>query len=147
MENKDASTKTYYFKVVHGYRDEQYITVTQDELPKVYHAFLFGSDDDRIRIGETALRVRDIIRIEPDWHTEEGWNHGYRMDEYDRAHVQSKSSLYKKVQYYARTIAEIAQKEDKPQLLSLPLRETTRAEGLQGDNRLTSDLAKKLTYK
>jgi ketosteroid isomerase-like protein len=63
------------FKIVYGYKRDEYIAITKSDLPKAYYSFL--TDDKVIFSDGSAIRGKDIMRIEPNWNGVMGWNEDY----------------------------------------------------------------------
>jgi len=109
---------TKYYKIQYGYNQNQSVTITQEELPKAIHMFLTGKG--RGLFGDTAIRGKDIIRIEPDWHKVKGWNKSWIMDEYDWEDVKPLQSAYKETYGEAKMLVQDAVKMGKENILALP---------------------------
>lgn len=63
------------FKIVHGYKRDEYIALSRKDLPKAYYSFL--TDEKVIFSDGSAIRGKDIMRIEPNWNEVMGWNEDY----------------------------------------------------------------------
>ena len=113
-----------YFKIQYGYNEADYMPITEDELPKALAIFIDGSDKAIFRNG--AIRGQDIMRIVPDWHTAKGWNKGYKMGPEDYSEIKPLENSYNQTYNQAKLIAEIAIRENKPELLTKPLEEAKK---------------------
>lgn len=111
-----------YFKVLFGYGLEQYAQITEEELPKAYAMFLTGEGKSIFSDG-TAIRAMDIIRIEPDWHREFGWNKGYKLVVADFMAIREREYRYKKLQNQVKELVEHQIRLRNVDILSLPLSE------------------------
>lgn len=72
--------KTYFFKIIRGYNLEDYIEIDHTELEKALYCFL--EKKDAVYSGG-AVRGREIIAIQPDYHRQMGWNRGYKLERND----------------------------------------------------------------
>ncbi len=111
-----------YFKVKYGFDETQYCQITSEELPKAYGMFL-SQEGNGIFSDGTAIRAKDIIRIEPDWHKVRGWNKGWKMELEDYEDIKPLERSYQETQSQAKEIAEYAMKNGKMSLLSKPMSE------------------------
>lgn len=114
-----------YFKIVHGYNQDEYIPINENELAKAIAIFMEGSG--RAMFENGAIRGQDIMRIVPDWHTAMGWNKGYKMTTEDHAEIGHLDSEYRKIYLVAKAVAEMAISQQKPELLKLPLSESIKS--------------------
>ncbi len=107
-----------YWKVVFGYNESDYISIYKDELAKAIVLFMEGG---KAVFEEGAIRGQDITRIVPDWHTEKGWNKGWKMTPNDYDHISQLERPYSEIYNSAKLLAETVIKENKRDLLNLPL--------------------------
>lgn len=110
-----------YFKIIYGYNETDYISVSENELPKAIWLFKQGSN--RAVFEEGAVRGQDIMRIVPDWHSSQGWNKGWKMTADDFADVRHLENPYKETYSEANLIADFAIKSNNTDILNLPLEE------------------------
>ena len=109
------------YKIVYGYKPEEYHGITKKELPIAFYAFLketkfFGQD--------FAIDGKHIMRIEPNWNAVMGWNEGYRATSEDLSTIPRK--LSKRVREYmidSKTQAKQAIESGNVKLLELPHQE------------------------
>ena len=109
-----------YCKVKFGYGEADYAQITEEELPRAYGMFLTGEGKSVFSDG-TAIRARDIIRIEPDWHRVKGWNRGYKMMVDDWNDVKPLQPAYQRLQADVKMLVEHALRTGKLELLNKPL--------------------------
>lgn len=76
-----------YFKVKIGYGNEDFISITKDELEKAHYAFL---KDAKVVFNQGVAHGKNIISISPDYHRMFGWNYGYKMQPEDFDEVNRK---------------------------------------------------------
>ncbi len=108
----------FYFKIVYGFRADEYVECNQKELPKAYAIFLEGKG--RAIINGTAIRGEDIKRIEEDWIKEMGWNKGYQMTPEDHDEIVPLRDKYREIKETAKQIAVYALKNNQRELLNNP---------------------------
>jgi len=65
---------TRYFKIIRGYKPDDYIEIDETELKKAYYCFLLKKDS--VYSGG-AVQGREIKAIQPDYQRSMGWNRGY----------------------------------------------------------------------
>ena len=114
--------KKLKFKVVTGYRIDQFHSIEPDELHKVYYLFL-NPDKRGILNDGTPIIGKNILDIAPDYHGIMGWNVGYNIEPTDYEMIE-KSGIKDRVakcKSFANQIALSIQQ--KPKLLQLPLSE------------------------
>lgn len=111
--------KPCYFRVQYGYGNDEYVTITQEELPKAIAVFVgFG---ERAVFQNGAVRGKDIIRIIPDWHTHFGWNKTHKMDQYDWNMIpDSLQKTYQDIYLEAKEYTDVIINKNIPELLMLP---------------------------
>jgi|GEM_PF-1419016 len=76
------------FKVVYGFKRDEYIEITKQDLPKAYYGFL--TEGKVIFSDGHAIKGRDIMRIEPNWNQVMGWNKDYVPKDEDFYHIGEK---------------------------------------------------------
>lgn len=113
-----------YFKIIFGFNETDYISITKNELPKAIWLFKEGSS--RSVFEEGAIRGQDIMRIVPDWHRAKGWNKGWKMTADDFADISHLEYSYKKIYELANNIADFAINEKNTNILNLPLNEALK---------------------
>jgi len=109
---------TKFFKIQFGYGEADYLKITENELPKAIALFMEGSGRALFESG--AIRGQDIIRITPDWHTDQGWHKGWKMQPEDYQAIEHLEGVYNETYLRAREVAEYAIKENKRELLNEP---------------------------
>lgn len=109
-----------YYKVKLGFKESQYLSITQEELPKALMMFLTQTGRGVFSDGN-AIRASDILRIEPDWHKEMGWNKGWEMTPDDYAEVRPFEKAYMNTFKKAKDIVEKLIQTNQTNLSSLPL--------------------------
>lgn len=107
-----------YYKIQFGYSEADYLEIDETELPKAIALFMEGAG--RALFENGAVRGQDIIRIVPDWHTDQGWNKGWKMQAEDYQAIKHLEKGYSEIYQQAREVAEYAIKENKRELLSQP---------------------------
>lgn len=132
-----------YYKIQFGYNEADYLEIDESELPKAIALFMEGSGRALFESG--AVRGQDIIRITPDWHTDQGWHKGWKMQPEDYQAIEGREESYNEVYNQAREVAEYAIKENKRELLNLPFQIALNK--LPAKNPEISEAAKKLTDK
>jgi hypothetical protein len=113
-----------YFKIIHGYNKDEYLEITEDELPKAFALFLEGQGRGIFESG--AIRGQDIMGIDPDWHRECGFNRFRKLDQYDWEQIEPKQKQYRKTLLEAKSLALTCIKEDKRELLSQPFTQISK---------------------
>ena len=111
-----------FYKIKYGYGETDYCEITNQELPKAYGMFL-AQEGNGIFSDGTAIRARDIIRIEPNWHKVKGWNRGWKMTIEDYKDVKHLEEPYRLEQNKAKDIAENAIRQGNMAILSRPMAE------------------------
>lgn len=132
-----------YFKVKYGFDETQYAEITSDELPKAYGMFLAQEGNGIFKDG-TAIRAKDIIRIEPNWHKVRGWNRGWKMTLDDYEDIKPLERGYQDIQNQAKLIAERAIKENRTELLTKPMSELLGVFGISDKPNLPPDITKQI---
>ena len=110
------------FKIKYGYDNAQYAEISEEELPKAYGMFLTGEGRGIFSDG-TAIRAKDIVSIEPDWHYIRGWHKSWEMTNDDWADIKPLQSNYQKFQNEVKLLTEDLIKQGKTALLTKPLSE------------------------
>lgn len=64
----------YYYKVKYGFGATEYVSITQDELPKAIYAHINGTP---VILKGQSISGKHIIYIKPDFHKYTGWNDAY----------------------------------------------------------------------
>lgn len=116
-----------YFKIVTGYREDEFIGIDENELPKAQFLFLEGSGRGLFSGG--AVRGQDIIRIVPDWHKVMGWNQGYKMTTSEYNDVKHLERGYRETYNDAKKIVTHVLSTGEKELLNKPIGETVRLLG------------------
>lgn len=68
--------KTYYYKVIHGFGSDDYISITADELPRAAKAQVTGQV---VFFKEGSIGGNLIQKIVPDFGRMLGLNRGYKL--------------------------------------------------------------------
>lgn len=110
-----------YFKIIYGYNESDYITITENELPKAI--WLFKQGTNRAVFENGAVRGQDIMRIVPDWHSVMGWNKGWKMTPDEFNDIKHLEKPYKDTYAKAELISARAIQENKIELLEKPMDE------------------------
>ena len=110
-----------YYKIVYGYGLDEYLPITEQELHKAIVLFLEGNGRGVFESG--AVRGQDIMRIVEDWHRVRGWNKGWKMTPDDYEDIQPLTDGYRNTYQDSMEVAKLILKENKRDLLSLPLSE------------------------
>lgn len=105
-----------YFKIIYGYGESDYLPITHDELIKACILFMDGSGRGFFKKG--AVRGQDIMRILPDWHADQGWSKGWKMQPEDFQEIKHLERGYQEIYEVAKAIAERAIRENKKELIS-----------------------------
>ena len=111
-----------HYKIKFGFNEADYCEITQEELPKAYGMFLLQEGNGIFSDG-TAIRAKDMIRIEPNWHKLMGWTRGWKMTPEDYYIIKPFEKSYHQIQDEARRIAEFAIKTNQFKILALPMSE------------------------
>lgn len=111
------------FKIILGFREDQFITVDEDEVHQAYYLFL---NPDKRAVFSNGLAVigQDIRQIVPDYNATMGWYQSHKLDSYDWAELRSKG-VDRKLQdvlVSAKQLAETGRME----LLAQPLQEAIK---------------------
>ena len=105
-----------YYKVKLGYNEDDYISISEEELPKAIVLFLEGTGRGLFEDG--AIRGQDIIRIKPDWHKLRGWNKSWKMTDADYGDIRHLENPYRDTYHLAEGIAKGVIQSNKRDLLS-----------------------------
>lgn len=130
-----------FYKIKFGYGELDYCEITDQELPKAYGMFLTQEGNGIFSDG-TAIRARDIIRIEPNWHKVRGWNKGWKMTLDDYEDIKSLERPYQDTLNEAKMITEMAIKKEKTDILSKPMDEIKQIIGFKPRSELPPDIKK-----
>ena len=111
-----------YYKLVFGFNEEDYLSITSDELHKAQVIAIEGGKAI-FEEGFFNNRGNDVMRIVPDWHRVRGWNKGYKMSELDHEDVKELIEPYRKTLANSKLLAEFIIRENRRDLLSQPASE------------------------
>ena len=138
--------KKYYFKIQFGFLADEYLTIDEQELPKAIGAFL--NENSRLVVSSGAVRGKDIIRIIPNWHAEEGWNENHKMDTDDWNAISRKKGKYQKCYEVAKNYVSFLLKSKQEEFLKFPFSDLRERFGeiVENENAL-SHMSKGLSEK
>lgn len=68
-----------FFRVKTGYKPNDYLVITEEDLPKVLYAW---QNKQIYRGGDRMINGSQIMEISPDYHSYTGWNRGYEPIDY-----------------------------------------------------------------
>ncbi len=111
-----------YYKLVFGFNEDDYLSITSDELHKAQVIAIEGGKAI-FEAGFFNNRGNDVMRIVPDWHRVRGWNKGYKMTELDHEDIKELVEPYRKTLANSKLLAEFIIKENRRDLLSQPASE------------------------
>lgn len=108
------------FKVITGFRDDQYYSISENEIHKAYYLFM-NPEARTVFSNGVALIGKNIQGIEPDYHATMGWNRTHRLDSDDFNEMREKGLLNKftEVMSLGKSVAEMALQQ--PELLKIEL--------------------------
>lgn len=138
-----------YYKIVFGYNDGDYFSITSEELHKAQMIAVQGGSAN-FENGFFNNRGNDIMRIVPDWHRVKGWNKTYKMDDFDYAEIRPLEEQYQKTLSNSKMLVDFIINNKRYDLLSKPASEAFKEINLLGGpvnnelNKLTNDLTNKL---
>lgn len=134
-----------YFRINYGYDETQYVSITEEELPKAILIFLTANG--RGLFGGEAIRGKDIISIRPDWHRERGWNQGWEMTPDDYEDVKPLERGYRDTFFQAKEIVRTLIESGQTKLCERPLSELMQKFGRVEQPKEISEGAKALSDK
>ena len=110
------------FKIITGFREDQYFIIDSEELHKAYYLFLHP-EERAIFSNGVALIGKNIQGIEPAYNETMGWNPSHQLDDDDWNELRAKG-----IDVKMRNILKEAKKvsylvEKNPQILNKPLSE------------------------
>lgn len=111
-----------YYKIVYGFNEYDYLSITSDELHKAQVIAIEGGKAI-FEEGFYNNRGNDVMRIVPDWHRVRGWNKGHKMTPLDHEDVENLVEPYRKTLANSKLLAEFIIKENRRELLSKPASE------------------------
>jgi TPP-dependent 2-oxoacid decarboxylase len=114
--------KSLQFKVITGFREDQFYTIDEQEIHKAYYLFM-NPEARTIFSNGVALIGKNIHGIEPDYHATMGWNTTHKLETYDFAEMKEKGLLNKftEIMSLGKQVASIAL--EKPELLTIDIHE------------------------
>ena len=124
--------KNLKFKIITGFRENQYYTIDGDEVHKAYYLFLHPEERTVFSNG-VALIGKNIQGIEPDYNESMGWKSTHKLDSDDWNDIKKKKIDRKSWDCLTqgKEIARLAQKN--PKILNQPLSEVLENTGLLED--------------
>lgn len=101
-------------KIILGYN--KHYSVSVEEAHKAYHIFM-NPEKRAIFSNGVAIRGKDIMGIEPDYHSVFGWNESHKIegDDWNEINKSAECSELKENLQYAKMLAQ------KPETLSVAL--------------------------
>jgi hypothetical protein len=132
-----------YFKVIKGFRTDEFIPIDETELDKAIYAHLTGKV---VSFNNGSINGDAINSVMPDWHRAMGWNYGHIMQTDDWDEIRSKGIENK----YAGAIGESKEKvqylieTNQLHLLGKPVEgfEPKKIDGDRGDMKSIGDVMK-----
>lgn len=73
-------TRTLYFKVVHGFKNDDFISITQEDLESALFAHITGR---KIIFSNGSISGTMIQKVVPDFHKTMGWNVAHQLTSED----------------------------------------------------------------
>jgi len=130
------------FKIITGFRDDQFYTIDESEIHKAYYLFM-NPESRTIFSDGVAIIGKNIQGIEPDYHSTMGWNKTHRLETDDFNEMREKGVLQKftAIMSKGKEIAEIAIQDQN--LLKKPLNEIDVPKSIS--NPMVKQLASKMT--
>lgn len=97
------------FKIITGFRDDQFYTIDESEIHKAYYLFM-NPESRTIFSDGVAIIGKNIQGIEPDYHSTMGWNKTHRLDTDDFNEMREKGILQKftGIMSKGKEVAELA---------------------------------------
>jgi len=137
-----------YYKIVYGFNECDYLSITSDELHKAQVIAIEGGKAI-FEEGFFNNRGNDVMRIVPDWHRVRGWNKGHKMTPLDEEDIQNLKEPYYKTLANSKLLAEFIIKENRRELLSMPASEAFKEVKLlqNTEHKQISEEVKKLADK
>ena len=109
-------------KVITGFRDDQFMTISGEEVHKAYYLFM-KPEARAVFSNGVALIGKNIQGIEPDYNATMGWNASHKMDSDDWNQINDNrisddmKSLLSRASDMAKLISQ------KPELLQVDISE------------------------
>lgn len=122
LKRKQVIIMLKYYKIVFGFNEDDYLSITSDELHKAQVIAIEGGKAI-FEAGFFNNRGNDVMRIVPDWHRVRGWNKGYKMTALDHEDIEPLVEDYRKTLANGKLLAEFIIKENRRELLSKPASE------------------------
>lgn len=97
------------FKIITGFRDDQFYTIDESEIHKAYYLFM-NPESRTIFSDGVAIIGKNIQGIEPDYHSTMGWNKTHRLETDDFNEMREKGILQKftGIMSKGKEVAELA---------------------------------------
>lgn len=76
-----------YFKVIKGFRSDEFIPIDETELDKAIYAHMTGKV---VAFNNGSINGSSINSVMPDWHKAMGWNYAHVMEVEDWDEIRSK---------------------------------------------------------
>ena len=111
-----------FYKIVFGFNEDDYLSITSDELHKAQVIAIEGGKAI-FEQGFFNNRGNDVMRIVPDWHRVRGWNKGHKMTPFDYDDINNLVEPYRKTLANGKLLAEFIIKNNRRELLSIPATE------------------------
>jgi len=108
------------FKIITGFREDQYFTINANEAHKAYYLFTHPEERTVFSNG-MAIIGKNIQGIEPDYNATMGWNPTHHLDAYDWIEIKQKGidRQLGDCMIKAKEVATIA--DQNPKVLNKPL--------------------------
>lgn len=105
---------TRYFKVVHGYNQEDFIAIDETELEKAMYAHM---TEKKVFLNNGSVNGSQILKIVPDYHKAMGWNYSYKLGTEDWEQIKSRCKSYDGIVAIAKDNVSRLIREGKPEMI------------------------------
>ncbi len=116
----------YKVKIITGFREDQYYSISAEEAHKAYYLFL-NPEKRGVFSNGVALIGKNIQGIEPDWNGTLGYNPTYALEAEDWNDLRRDGTdkTLRNLLQQAKQVADMV--EDKPELMGVRLSEAVLA--------------------
>jgi hypothetical protein len=123
---------SYHFKILTGFRKDQFYSIDADEAHKAYYLFLNPEQRGVFKNG-VALMGQSITGIEPDYNAIMGWNPTHQLGDDDWNDIRSKGvdKTVRLLTERAKTVAQEAIMTGDTSKINLPLFEAEKLDRLE----------------